>query len=520
MKKAQAHKAQIRHEGSDDSSQRTLRVRRLPVAAWIAAGFSAVMVIVLFVLYFMAAAGLPNSDRVALFYGVDERVFPHVSMRYSLAQAGFDCVILESDDCKSKGDEGKFIIPSRYSDDEVVVIAAGPDSFKVMADINSAASANVLGYCLIMPEYPGNAALAGFDPKTPACDIAIFTCDSKAGSVEELSGAEMLFEKLSGVDTVYGMPASNGGAMSSRIFVSPAQNRYLSLTPSATDIRSYIYSSSFQSELAGYLGLTYTGTEAYTAANTWFVMRMVCIFACLAGLLMFLFFIPVPRPDKGDKLLKGRDSLAMIIFGGVSLWLGLTVIVMSMIPAAAYYNRYIVVFTPCVLIIGMFFARIGFFLTNKIQYQRRKGDSIWKFLAAGAVEVLLAFAVTLLFSDITRRERTGSVLLLTVMVLLLDSVTVSMLAIIDKKSRFAGEGSGSYLGNPIYFIETLIPAIAGLVMSFIVKDFTLLRFSLAGIAVASLPYFASQPIKRASDYVELTGAVHGIIMALLVFAAF
>ena len=95
-----------------------------------------------------------------------------------------------------------------------------------------------------------------------------------------------------------------------------------------------------------------------------------------------------------------------------------------------------------------------------------------------------------------------------------------MLATVDKKSRFAGEGPGSYLGNPIYFAETLIPAVAGLVMALVGKDFTLLRISLAGIAVAALPYLAAQSIKRSSDHFELAGIVHGLIMALLVFTAF
>lgn len=517
MKKAQAHKAQLKQEGVDESSQRALRVRKLPVPAWISAGIAGAMVIVLFVLYLIAAAGAPDSDRVALFYNADESTFPHVSMRYSLAQAEFDCVVLSPDECKTKGEDGKYVIPSKYSDDEVVIIAAGPDSFKVMSDIGP--SANVLGYCLIMPEYPGNAALAGFDSKSPACDIAIFACDSNAHSVEELNGSQMLFEKISGTDTVYGTPALSGGSMSSKVFISPSQNRYLSLCPTQMDIRSYMYSSSFQSELAGYLGLTYTGTEAYTSVNAWFIARMAAIIITIAGLLMFLFFIPVSKPDKGDKLLKGRDSLAAIIFAGISLWIGLTVAVMTMIPAVSRYPKYIIIFSPAVLIIGMFFARIGFFLTNKIQYKRRRGESFWKFLIAGVVEVLLVFASVLLFTDIKYRDRSSLVWMFAVMVLLLDSAVVSMLVTIDKKSRFAGEGPGSYLGNPIYFAETLLPAVGGLVMAFINKDFSILRYSIAGIAVAALPYLAAQTIKRSSDYAELAGAVHGIIMALLVFTA-
>ena len=56
-------------------------------------------------------------------------------------------------------------------------------------------------------------------------------------------------------------------------------------------------------------------------------------------------------------------------------------------------------------------------------------------------------------------------------------------------------------------------------MAFVGRDFTLLRFSLAGIAICVLPYFAAQTIKRSSDYFEIAGAVHGILMALLVFTA-
>ena len=58
--------------------------------------------------------------------------------------------------------------------------------------------------------------------------MAIFGFARKAGSLDEMSGAQMLFERLSGVDTVYGVPARTGGALSSEVFVSADQTRYLS----------------------------------------------------------------------------------------------------------------------------------------------------------------------------------------------------------------------------------------------------------------------------------------------------
>ena len=111
MKKAQAHKAQIRQEGADDSTQRISRVRKLPLAAWISAGIAGVAVVVLFVLFFLSSAAGAGTDKVALFYNADQRTFPYASMRYSLALAGFDMVVLDPKDAKTEGEPGRYIIP-------------------------------------------------------------------------------------------------------------------------------------------------------------------------------------------------------------------------------------------------------------------------------------------------------------------------------------------------------------------------------------------------------------------------
>ena len=70
----------------------------------------------------------------------------------------------------------------------------------------------------------------------------------------------------------------------------------------------------------------------------------------------FVYFVPVPVPDKGEKHLKGRDSLALIVFMGVSVWLALAAVVMSVIPYTLHFVRYLMVFSPVVLITGMFIA--------------------------------------------------------------------------------------------------------------------------------------------------------------------
>ena len=198
-----------------------LRPLKIPAFAWYALIVSAIMAAALFVLYGMTFAGTKDPDKTLLIYS-DGTTIPEVSLRNSLAAADFGYEIIETEE--NTGAPGfVYELPHGYGKGEVVVCAIGKDAFKVMDDLITAGPQNIEGFVLIEPEYPGNASLAKYTSDFPAVPCAVFGFDSKAKSSTDLSGAQMIFEKISGVDTMYGHATKRGKLFPSKVYVSPNQ---------------------------------------------------------------------------------------------------------------------------------------------------------------------------------------------------------------------------------------------------------------------------------------------------------
>ena len=160
-----------------------------------------------------------DAKRTLLIYN-DGSTIPEVSLRNSLAASEFDFEIIEPG--KHVDDQSYvYELPKGYTKDKVVVCAVGKDAFKVMDDLITSNPENIEGYVLISPDYPGNASLAKYTEDNPDVPCAIFGFDSNAKSSNDLTGAQMIFEKISGVDTMYGHPTKRGKMFSSKVFVSP-----------------------------------------------------------------------------------------------------------------------------------------------------------------------------------------------------------------------------------------------------------------------------------------------------------
>ena len=93
------------------------------------------------------------------------------------------------------------------------------------------------------------------------------------------------------------------------------------------------------------------------------------------------------------------------------------------------------------------------------------------------------------------------------------------LILADKKSRFSGQGASAYFGSPIYFIEALLPPVVLLIMGLIHGNAEIIKASSAGIALGIIPFGCIMPIKRISDFYEITGMIFGIAAALIVLIA-
>ena len=498
---------------------RKLRPTKIPKMAWVALILSFVLAGLMFGMYAMTL-NLSGTARKTLLIYSDGTSIPRVSMRNSLSAAGFDFEIIESDKHSSKPDFF-YTLPEEYKNEEVVVCAIGKDSFKVMNDLLSSGKGKIEGYILIDPEYPGNIALEGYTSDYPGVPCAVFGFEHKAKSTTDLSGSQMIFEKISGVDTMYGHPAQRGKIFPSSVYISPNQMRYLSLTSMKVTLSGLLASPSFQGELSQYLGTTYGTGYSSQRVVLWMAGITFALFMSVALLALFLFMVPVSLPDKGSRDLKGRDSLGAIIFLGVSGWLALCGAVTTFIPQWGFVSTYLALYSPVVIIAFMALAQIKLILSNKVKYIRKDyGFTI--FLASiftGVIElmILAGAALNLTNVEITLKDDINPIAALIVFVLM--SLSAVALIFADKKSRFSGQGPSAYFGSPMYFVEVLIPPVVMLIMGLIQKNEEIVRASLAGVILGIVPFGCVIPIKRVSDFYEITGLLFGIAAGLIVLIA-
>ena len=498
---------------------RKLRPVKIPKAAWFVLGLSLVMAIALFVLYGMTFKGTDTASRTLLIYS-DGSSISRVSLRNSLASAGFDYEIIEPGKRSSKPDY-VYELPDGHRKGKVVVCAIGSSAFKVMDDLLDSGNDNIEGYILIDPEYPGNVSLEGYTSDYPGVPCAIFGFDSKAKTSTELSGSQMIFEKLSGVDTLYGHPTQRGKIFPSKVFVSHNQMRYLSLSQKKTGVSGLLSSASFQNELAQYLGTTFGKEYSSARITLWNAGVLFALFMSVAALALFLFMVPVSVPDKGSRELKGRDSLGAIIFLGLSGWIALTGAVMTFIPQTRFLTVYVALYAPVALIAFMALAQLKLLLSNKIKYNRKDyGFTI--FLASvitGITELMILAAASLNLTNVENTLKNDANPVAALIVFVVMSLSAAALILADKKSRFSGQGPSAYFGSPAYFLEALFPSAVLLILSLIQENTELMRVSLAGMALGIIPFACVTPIKRISDFYEITGLIFGLAAALIVLIA-
>lgn len=498
---------------------RKLRPIKIPKAAWFALILSLVMAIMLFALYGFSYKDADDTSKTLIIYS-DGTNIPEVSLRNSLTAAGFGFEIVEPDKRSSRSDY-VYTLPEGYEKDDVVVCAVGSNAFKVMDDLLNSHSGNIEGFILISPEYPGNIALEGYNSDYPSVPCAIFGLDSKAKSASDLSGAQMIFEKISGVDTMYGQPAVRGKIFPSKVFVSHNQMRYLSLSSSMFGTAGLLASPSFQGELAQYLGTTFGRGVSSTRITVWNVLLVLAVFLSAAALALFLFMVPVSVPDKGEKLLKGRDSLGAIIFLGLSGWIALCGAVMLFISQANFLAVYVARYSPVLIIVLMAFAQIKIIASKKITY-KRKDYGFTIFIASvmtGLIEIMIIAGTALNITNVESVIKDNPNLIVTLVVFVLMSISAVALILADKKSRASGQGAAAYFASPAYFVEALFPPLVMLILASIRGNAEVVRASVTGCSLGILPFLCAVPIKRISDYYEITGLIFGIVAALIVFVA-
>lgn len=498
---------------------RKLRPLKIPKMAWYALLTAFVMAVALFVMYLITFIGIKDTKRTLLIFN-DGTTIPEVSLRNSLTASEFDFEIVEPG---KHLDDQSFVyeLPKGYDKSKLVICAIGSDAFKIMDDLIASGAENIEGYVLISPDYPGNAALAKYTEDNPDVPCAIFGFDSNAKTSNELSGAQMIFEKISGVDTMYGHPTQRGKMFSSKVFVSPNQKRYLSLYSMDMGTSGLISSISFQNELSQYLGTTFGKAFSSSRIAVRQIILIIAIFLSAAALALFLFMVPVQVAEKARKEMKGRDSLGAIIFLGLSGWLALSGVVLTFIPQVKMYAKYVALYSPVLIIALMALAQLKLLMSNKFKYSR-KDDGFPIFLASifiGLVEIMVITGTALNVTNIEKAFTNSTNWVNALVVFIVMSLSAVALILSDKKSKASGQGRTAYFASPAYFIESLVPSTVLLVISLMQGNKELALYSMVGLGLSVLPCVCAIPIKRISDYYEVSGLVFGIIAGIVVFLA-
>jgi len=486
------------------------KMTKLPRAAYIWGGITAAFILMLFILFMVSGSGASDTHPLLLIYSRTETDFRIADPAFenTVHAAGFEYKIISS-----SANE----IPSDIQGRDVVVMGVGEDSFALMRDIyeNELGTANpgqnsITGYILVDPKYPGNLSVERYDFSHPDCPVAMFGFGKKAGNTDTMSDVRRLFERMSGVDTVYGAYATRGAIMSSRVYFSADQNRYLSLY----DDLGYtvlLNSPSFQSDLASYLASTYGTTLKMGRLNSWFILLVFGVVMGIASLLMFLFFVPVPE-RRGISLEKiGDDGMAAIVNMGLTIWFAVLIVAGCIIPFTRHYVKYVVYLSPLFMMLVMVLMRTGFALTNKIKYRRDK-QGVIRTLTASVLVTGFFVAIWLIIKH-GNTTSSGKMKVVAITSFLLDFLVVSLLGFIDKKSRAGGENGCSYYGNIFYPLELLIPSGTSLVISFM--GMCDLYTAIRGMLIVIIPFICSNLVKRISDNVMFAALCHSVIFTLL-----
>ena len=485
--------------------------KKLPMVTYLWGGICALAILMLLILFFVSQGGHSDSNPLLLIYNrsAEEMYIANPSLANSLHVAGYEFKVI--------GDEANEI-PESIAGRNVTVMGIGEESFALMRDINenelgtaNKGKNNILGYVLIDPKYPGNLSVEKYDSKSPDCFVAIFGFGKTCNDPQKMGDSRRLFERMSGVDSVYGTFVKRGVIFGSNIYFSADQKRYLSLYDKV-NYNQLINSSTFQNELAGYLGSVAGNKVNYSKINSWFVLETLGVVVALVALFLTLFFIPVPE-RKGisfDKV--GDDGIAGIVNVGLGIWFGVLIVAGYVIPYTREYVKYIINFAPLFMLFVMFIMRIGFILTNKIRY-KRDGRGILRTLSSGAL-------VTALFVVCWLTVRSGNLstgkrqLVMAAGIFVMDVIIVTCLGYADKKSRAGGQNGCSYFGNFLYPALMLIPSATAIVISFLGMGSFLAAFR--GLLIVLIPFLLSYPVKRTSENVLFAGIVHAIAYSLLI----
>ncbi len=480
----------------------TTKSKRIPIAL-IALGISAVVLLTMFILCLIPNAGRNYRNPVLVIYQEGGNV-PTLSLSNSLRAAGFEYVFLDYGEPLPSGSNN-------------VVVGVGPSAVSVIDRFKD--NPDVAGFVLICPtiieEYVSD--LTGI---YPACDIAIFEGHDNASQAIDMCDGRILYERLSGDDTLYGTPIKRGGLFASKVYVNNAQNRTLSLSCfNINDPTKIWFSPLFQNELAGYLSVTYVDITSHDASfgriNAWYVFLWLTIMFGIVSILLQLAGLAV-SPTGEDKNKAPISKWVFALIGGISIATTIGIIASTSVGSLKTSMPLILVFMPMIFMACLFGINFKWIYNKSVKFHPTRNDSV-RAITIGAVIGLFILFASILCTDLRVHAVSDAGLASGILLgaLILDSIFATGLIYASRKSSFAGEGAKNCFGNRLIFGMMFIPAIAALIYGFIPGEAGNFYNGLGGILILIVPYIAVKPLIRHTERSLIPGILHGIVYTLV-----
>lgn len=464
---------------------------------------AALSIIILLILYLVPFTGANKRNPTVVFMGCEGN-FPRISMMNTLHRAGFDMLVADEE--------------TELDPESVYILAGvGDQSFDYMAQYRDAE--NVIGYVLICPKLPSSGQTEGFDSQSPYKDIAIFAGRDDADKVADLKDARIIFERISGVDTVYGVPITRGGLFASKAFINMSQNRYLSMSCfNIKDADHYLFSPLFQNELAGYLSVTYQNytikDASFAGINTWNALFVFAFFGAIAGLSLYFALLPVVVSDIKQERVPLQEKAAVGIIGGVTLAFAIGTIALSFTQNLRRYIPYILIVLPVVFMLVLTCSRLKFILSREDKFKHKNGKARRPIFMSAAIGLVVLLSASIA-GDMDTHIGIPSAAVAGI-VFVIDLLLSSGLLYADRKSRSLGQGGCSYYGNRIIFLLMLIPAIFAFFFGIVTDQSDIMYSGLEGLTATLVPFLSLIPLRRHTDRSFIPSILHAFVFTFTV----
>lgn len=353
----------------------------------IAAVFLLFAIIGLAVLCF-AGIGKTSNDVTVSFVGFDrDTVIPN-SFVNSLNKAGFDV------DTTLWDYEENLI--EEYGSNPLIIVVAGEKSLETVASYTDYDS--VLGFVLIDPTYPGNMAMSEFGSDFPRQDVAIFMPYDDSKTIGDMPDGKLIYERLSGDDTLYGNKIKHNSRFSSTVYISSNQKNYLSVSAFkfTDDATLMMLNPVFQNEFVQYLGTTYYRycSEDYKSSMvfTRYLMEVIYIFFGICGLLLYMY----AATRRTDDIERKRFAISSVDRSGVGVVFKVIsyiviILYIVLVPVSYFFIKDYEIMA-CVFGLLPVLAALYQYIITKKSGNLMRADSI-AVKDANLIEVVLSFIV-------------------------------------------------------------------------------------------------------------------------------